>query len=94
VHHSLRGQRVWLQLSQREGACWIDVRDAGQGFPPEQLPQLFQRFAPRGHGPPGAGLGLYLCRLITEAHGGHIRASNISGAGGARVEVRLPQPVS
>jgi two-component system NarL family sensor kinase len=91
VYHSLRGQRVWLQLSQREGACWIDVRDGGQGFPPEQLPQLFQRFAPRGPGAPGAGLGLYLCRLITEAHGGCIHASNISG-GGARVEVRLPLP--
>jgi two-component system NarL family sensor kinase len=91
VHHSLRGQRVWLQLSQREGTCWIDVRDGGQGFPPEQLPQLFQRFAPRSYGEPGAGLGLYLCRLITEAHGGRIHASNISG-GGARVEVRLPQP--
>jgi len=93
VHHSLRGQRVWLQLSQREGACWIDVRDGGQGFPPEQLPHLFQRFAQRGQGAPGAGLGLYLCRLITEAHGGRIHASNING-GGARVEVRLPQPVS
>lgn len=90
VHHSLRGQRVWLQLSQREAACWIDVRDGGQGFPPEQLPQLFQRFAQRGSGAPGAGLGLYLCRLISEAHGGSIHASNISG-GGARVVVQLPQ---
>ncbi len=89
VHHSLRGRRVWLQLSQREGACWIEVRDGGQGFPPELLPQLFQRFAQRGSGAPGAGLGLYLCRLITEAHGGSIQASNISG-GGARVVVRLP----
>jgi two-component system NarL family sensor kinase len=93
LHHSLRGQRVWLQLSQREGTYWIDVRDGGQGFPAEQLPQLFQRFAPRGHGVRGAGLGLYLCSLITEAHGGRIHASNISG-GGARVEVRLPQLVS
>lgn len=93
VHHSLRGQRIWLQLSQREGACLINVRDGGQGFPPEQLPQLFQRFAPRGHGAPGAGLGLYLCRLITEAHGGHIRASNLTG-GGARVEVGLPLAMS
>ena len=91
VHHSLRGQRVWLQLSQRDGTCRIDVRDGGQGFPPEQLPRLFQRFAQRSPGTPGAGLGLYLCRLITEAHGGRIHASNISG-GGARVVVELPQP--
>lgn len=90
VHHSLRGQRVWLQLSQRNGACSIDVRDGGRGFPPEQLPQVFQRFAQRGHGTPGAGLGLYLCRLISEAHGGSISASNAPG-GGARVTVQLPQ---
>ncbi|MBU6251530.1 MAG: HAMP domain-containing histidine kinase [Cyanobacteria bacterium REEB417] len=90
VHHSLRAQRVWLQLSQRDGTCRIDVRDGGQGFPPEQLPQLFQRFGQRGSGTPGAGLGLYLCRLITEAHGGRIQASNLSG-GGARVVVELPQ---
>ncbi|MEY4352161.1 MAG: hypothetical protein RLZZ609_402 [Cyanobacteriota bacterium] len=90
VHHSLRGQRVWLQLSKGESTCRIDVRDGGQGFPPEQLPQLFQRFAQRGSGTPGAGLGLYLCRLITEAHGGRIHASNLSD-GGARVVVELPQ---
>jgi two-component system NarL family sensor kinase len=83
VHHSLRGQRVWLQLSQQDGICWITVRDDGQGFPPEQLPLLFQRFGQRG-------LGLYLCRLICEAHGGCIRASNLTD-GGARVVVELPQ---
>lgn len=95
VQHSLRGQRVWLQLSQRDGSCQIEVRDGGQGFPPEQLPELFQRFGQRGSGSPGAGLGLYLCRLITEAHGGRIHASNLSG-GGARVVVALPslQPQS
>lgn len=93
VHHSLRGQRVWLQLSQQDGICRIEVRDGGQGFPPEQLPLLFQRFGQRGSGSPGAGLGLYLCRLISEAHGGRIRASNLSG-GGARVVVELPQQES
>lgn len=90
VHHNLRGQRIWLQLSRREGEWWIDVRDGGQGFPPEQLPRLFQRFTQSGNGTPGAGLGLYLCRLITEAHGGIITASNTPG-GGARVLVQLPQ---
>jgi two-component system NarL family sensor kinase len=90
VHHNLRGQRVWLQLSRQEGEWWIDVRDGGEGFPPEQLPRLFQRFAQSGNGTPGAGLGLYLCRLISEAHGGIITASNTPG-GGARVLVQLPQ---
>ncbi|MFN9694952.1 MAG: sensor histidine kinase [Synechococcaceae cyanobacterium] len=91
VHHSLRGQRVWLQLSQQDGTCRIEVRDGGRGgFPPELLPQLFQRFGQRGSGTPGAGLGLYLCRLISEAHGGRIQASNLSG-GGARVVAELPQ---
>lgn len=91
IHHSMRGQRVWLQLRQEEGASWLEVRDTGRGFPPEQLPRLFQRFGRYSSGIPGAGLGLYLCRLITEAHGGRIDASNISG-GGAKVTVRLPQP--
>ena len=90
IHHNLRGQRVWLQLSRQESEWWIDVRDGGEGFPLEQLPRLFQRFAQSGNGTPGAGLGLYLCRLITEAHGGVIRASNDPG-GGARVLVQLPQ---
>jgi signal transduction histidine kinase len=26
VHHNLRGQRVWLQLSRQEGEWWIDLR--------------------------------------------------------------------
>lgn len=89
IHHSLRDQRVWLQLSRDEAGLRIDVRDGGRGFPPEQLPHLFQRFSRRGHGTSGVGLGLYLCRLITEAHGGSIEAGNING-GGARVTVRLP----
>lgn len=89
VHHSLRGQRVWLQLSHTPGSWLVDVRDGGAGFPPEDLPRLFQRFSQTGNGSRGTGLGLYLCRLICEAHGGNIWASNCPG-GGARVVVELP----
>ena len=91
LHHSLRGQRVWLQLSRQDSWWLIDVCDGGRGFAEEDLPRLFHRFAPSGHGSSGAGLGLYLCRLISEAHGGTITASN-SPEGGARVVVRLPPP--
>jgi signal transduction histidine kinase len=58
-----------------------------------QLVRAVRPLCQRGSGTPGAGLGLYLCRLITEAHGGRIRASNLSG-GGARVVVELPQQES
>ncbi|MFN5221288.1 MAG: sensor histidine kinase [Cyanobacteriota bacterium] len=91
LHHSLRGQRVWLQLSRQSTSWLIDVRDGGRGFAAEDLPRLFQRFARNSSGSAGVGLGLYLCRLISEAHGGTITASN-DPDGGARVVVQLPQP--
>jgi two-component system NarL family sensor kinase len=90
VHHSLRGQRVWLQLSHQPGSWQVDVRDGGAGFPPEDLAKLFQRFSQTGSDARGTGLGLYLCRLISAAHGGSISASNCPG-GGARVVVQLPE---
>ena len=90
VHHSLRGQRVWLQLSHQPGSWQVDVRDGGAGFPPEELPKLFQRFSQTDSGARGSGLGLYLCRLISAAHGGSISASNCPG-GGAKVVVQLPE---
>ena len=37
IHHSLRGQRVWLQLSHQPGSWQVDVRDGGAGFPPEEF---------------------------------------------------------
>ena len=89
VHHSLRGQRVWLQLSRQHDHWLVDVRDSGQGFPPDDAARLFQRFGQAGNGSRGTGLGLYLCRLISEAHGGTISASNAPG-GGARGVVQLP----
>ena len=89
IHHSLRGQRVWLQLSHQPGSWQVDVRDGGAGFPPEDLPGLFQRFSQTCSDARGTGLGLYLCRLISAAHGGSISASNCPG-GGARVLVQLP----
>lgn len=89
IHHSLRGQRVWLELSHQPGIWQVDVRDGGAGFPPEDLPKLFQRFSQTCNDARGTGLGLYLCRLISAAHGGSISASNCPG-GGARVLVQLP----
>lgn len=53
----------------------VRVRDTGLGIPAEAVPFVFDRFW-RAEGPArqvaGSGLGLYTCRAIAAAHGGHI----------------------
>ncbi|AFY30256.1 sensor histidine kinase [Cyanobium gracile] len=89
VNHSLRGERVWLDLQRQQGQAVVTVSDRGRGFSDASLPHLFERFYQSDPELRGSGLGLYLSRQITEAHGGSIRASNLP-AGGASIEVRLP----
>jgi signal transduction histidine kinase len=73
----------------------IVVRDQGWGIPPEQIPLLFNRFVrlPRdlASNVVGNGLGLYLCRLMTEAMGGRIWVESAGLPGeGAQFHLVLP----
>lgn len=51
----------------------IEVEDSGCGIPPERLPHIFKRFFTDDRNP-GTGVGLHLCREITELHHGEISA--------------------
>jgi signal transduction histidine kinase len=64
------------------------VEDEGPGVPHELRDRLFQPFAST-KGAQGLGMGLYMARLIVEAHGGRIAVVN-GPSGGARFEVVLP----
>jgi signal transduction histidine kinase len=70
----------------------LTVRDHGPGVPEAQLAQLAQPFfrpdAARSRSDGGVGLGLYLCRLVAEAHGGRLQLRN--AAPGLEVTVTLP----
>jgi PAS domain S-box-containing protein len=52
------------------------VSDSGMGISLREQEQIFNRFHrigdPLSQATPGAGLGLYICRAIIEAHGGQI----------------------
>lgn len=52
------------------------VSDQGMGIPLREQREIFDRFQRAGNGEnrsiQGAGLGLYICRAIIEAHGGRI----------------------
>jgi two-component system, OmpR family, sensor histidine kinase BaeS len=64
------------------------VDDTGPGIPPDQLPNVFDRFvrsADRG----GTGLGLAIAKRLVEAHGGTIEAGPAPG-GGTRMRFDIP----
>lgn len=74
------------------GGCVIEVRDWGPGVPEEQLSKLAEPFhrpdAARSRHAGGVGLGLYLCRLVAQAHGGRLALENAHP--GLRVRAWLP----
>ncbi len=95
-----RVHRLLADKSSARQMVEITVQDRGLGIPPEQQALLFRRFVrlPRDIASTvrGTGLGLYLCRVFTEAMGGSIwiESSGIPGEG-ATFYVRLPtQPES
>jgi signal transduction histidine kinase len=65
--------------SDAEGQLQLSVRDFGPGVAEEHLPHLAEPFyradSARQRATGGFGLGLYLCQLVAQAHGGvlHIR---------------------
>jgi signal transduction histidine kinase len=76
---------VIVGVEQGDGEAIVSVADQGAGIPPEELPRLFQRFTRGRAGPKGdasgLGLGLYIARLMVEAHGGRIRVESEVGKG-------------
>ena len=75
---------VTVRLMRRTGSIELDVIDRGIGIAPESLNRLFERYfrtaAGKAHAS-GLGLGLYIARLIAEAHGGRIEVSSEVGKG-------------
>lgn len=68
----------------------LGVRDHGPGVDPAVLPQLAQAFyrpdSARTRSAGGVGLGLHLCRLVAQAHGGELVIRN--AAPGLEVAMR------
>jgi signal transduction histidine kinase len=75
-----------------DGTIQIAVRDFGTGVPDDQLSHLAQPFyrpdTARTRSSGGVGLGLYLCRLVAQAHGGSFAVRN--ALPGLEVAVSLP----
>ena len=57
----------------------VSVADTGPGLAPEIRSRLFEPFVTTK--PAGLGIGLSICRVIVEAHGGKLKADANPGGG-------------
>lgn len=84
---------VELSIGQKPDRLEINVRDYGPGIPSEQAKHLGEPFfrgdPSRTRGTGGSGLGLYLAKLVAEAHGGQLLLQE-EIRDGASFEVILP----
>lgn len=90
-------ERVDVSIEGDEKAVTLVVADRGPGVPDFLKGELFDMFgsitlqkagARRGH-----GLGLYLVKLVAQAHGGSVVVKDRSG-GGAEFVITLPRPAA
>lgn len=89
--YSPEGARIIASVSQDNRFVRFAVRDAGPGIPVEERDAIFERFRQAGEASkPGAGLGLYICRGLVEAHGGTIAVGE-APEGGAEFSFTIPR---
>ncbi len=76
IKYSPRKREIVITASATSEEVIVSVKDAGMGIALREQEQIFERFHRVGNPikqtTPGAGLGLYICRAIVEAHGGRI----------------------
>lgn len=79
---------VDINLSIVEDHLLIQVKDNGQGIPPEIMSSIWEPFFTT-KGEEGTGLGLEICRRIIEAHNGSISCESQLGIGTC-FNIKLP----
>ena len=80
-------RRITISARRKGGEVIILISDTGPGLPDYVVPRLFEPlFTTKAD---GMGLGLPICRVILEAHGGRIWAEKSAG-GGAVFGLSLP----
>jgi len=86
---TIDGRRVLRVTTKSQGPdeIIVAVEDSGPGINPRGLDSVFDPFITTK--PDGMGLGLAICRMIVERHGGKLSALS-DGKNGARFQFVLP----
>lgn len=91
IRFAPRGGEITFGIKEGDEKLQFWVQDNGPGLIPEMAEKIFEKYwSGRKEADPGAGLGLFICKSIVEAHGGHIEASN-GKEGGAIFHFSIPR---
>ena len=94
VKYSPPGSPIYIDGGGDDRKVTIHVRDVGSGVPPDLLPYIFDKYETSVSAPyaarRGVGLGLYMARLLIEAHGGAVWAESVIGHG-TTISFSLPR---
>lgn len=97
INNSLKftppGGTIQINMEQNDHETIFSVDDSGPGLNDKDINKVFEKYWSAGSSDcAGTGLGLFICKSIVEAHGGHIYVENIPGSG-ARFKFTLPKVV-
>jgi signal transduction histidine kinase len=85
VAHTGKGGMITVTVKAHNDAVSVSVSDTGEGIPPEDLPNIFERFyrvdKSRARSTGGSGLGLTIAKRLVQAHGGTINVKSELGKG-------------
>jgi signal transduction histidine kinase len=83
--HTAKGDAITVAATQQGNWVKVSVSDTGEGIPPDDLSNIFERFyrvdKSRARATGGSGLGLTIAKRLVEAHGGKIEAQSELGKG-------------
>ncbi len=82
VRHTPAGGRIDLRALASDGSVRFEVKDTGEGIPPEFRERIFEKFFQvPGANVGGSGLGLTIAREVVLAHSGKIGVESQVGQG-------------
>jgi signal transduction histidine kinase len=85
ITHTPSGGSIRISIKQVDMMLSVSVDDTGEGIPPSDITNVFERFyrvdKSRARTGGGSGLGLTIAKRLVEAHGGTIGAQSELGKG-------------
>ncbi len=89
-HFTGEEKKIVVEIFPADEMIAVKFSDNGEGVPEDKLELIFEPLYTSDEGRKVAGLGLSICREITEAHDGRIYADK-SDMGGLAITVELPR---